>query len=299
MSTNKLHRIVAGVDLSPESILAVEQAMAVARHQGAELVLVHVGAVPEAPEGLPPSMRATASHYRAMLNDRLAEDRAGLEALRQRLIGQGVQVSHVIVDGYPDTALAEAAGSIGAGLVVVGTHGRTGVRRVLLGSVAEKTVRLADTSVLVVRGAAVAGGFRRIVVGSDFSPLAETAIARAVAMAAPGARIEVVHAWNVPADVSPEGSLAAALADLRGSLSDDTLRAGGELCAAWKARGADLNFRSIEGAPDAALHDAAIELDADLVVVGSHGRRGLRRWLLGSVAEAIVRHAPCSVLVAR
>ncbi len=240
MSTNKerITRIAVGVDLSPESIHAVEQAIASARHQGAEVVLVYVGAVPEAPEGLPPSMRATASHYRTMLNDRLSEDRAALEALRQRLLGQGVQVSHVLVDGYPDTALAEAATSIGAGLVVVGTHGRTGVRQVLLGSVAEKTVRLADTSVLVVRGAdIVTGGFQRIVVGSDFSPLADRAIARAVELAGKGARIEVVHAWTVPADVSPEGSLAAVLADLRGALSDDTLRAGAELCATWRARG--------------------------------------------------------------
>ncbi|MCE9578940.1 MAG: universal stress protein [Deltaproteobacteria bacterium] len=302
MSTNKerITRIAVGVDLSAESIHAAEQAMAIARQQGAEVVLVYVGAVPEAPEGLPPSMRATASHYRSMLNERLGDDRAALEALRQRLLGQGAQVSHVLVDGYPDTALAEAATSIGAGLVVVGTHGRTGVRRVLLGSVAERTVRLSDASVLVVRGPDVVnGGFKRIVVGSDFSPLADRAIARAVELAGKGARIEVVHAWTVPADVSPEGSMAAVLADLRGALSDDTLRAGAELCATWKARGADLTFRSVEGAPQVALTDVATELKADLVIVGSHGRRGLRRWLLGSVAEATVRHAPCDVLVAR
>jgi nucleotide-binding universal stress UspA family protein len=300
VSVARITRIAVGVDLSDQAVHAAEQAIALARHQGAEVVLVYVGAVPEAPEGLPPSMRATASTYRAMLNDRLQEDRAKLEALRQRLVGQGVEVSHVLADGYPDTALAETAASIGAGLIVVGTHGRTGMRRVLLGSVAERTVRLAESSVLVVRGDAIVnGGYQRIVVGTDFSPLAERAITRAIEVAAPGARIEVVHAWSVPADVSPEGSLAVVLADLRGALADDMVRMGAELCAKWRTAGTTVGFRAVETSAEAALTEAATELHADLVVIGSHGRRGLRRWLLGSVAEATVRHATCSVLVAR
>jgi nucleotide-binding universal stress UspA family protein len=293
--------IAVGVDLSPSSEVAVAQAMSLARHDGARLVLVHVGLVPEAPEGIPPSMRETAARYHGILRDRLGAEREELEALRQRLIGQGVEVSHVVVDGFPDTAVAEAARASGADLIAVGTHGRTGVSRVFLGSVAEKTVRLAESSVLVARGAADAanGGYERILVGTDFSPLADKAVERAVAAAAPGAAIEVVHAWHVPLDLTPEGTVAAALADLREALDADAARSGAALVAAWKARGVTVRFTPIEAPASGALTERAAAIGADLVVVGSHGRRGLRRFFLGSVAEATVRHAPCSVLVAR
>jgi len=293
--------IAVGVDLSPSSQLAVAQAMSLARHDGAKIVLIHVGLVPEQPEGIPPSMRETAARYHGILLERLGAERGELEALRQRLLGQGVEISHVVVDGFPDTAVAETAKEVGADLIAVGTHGRTGVSRVILGSVAEKTVRLAESSVLVARGApdAAEGGFHRVLVGTDFSPLADKAVERAVAVAAPGAMIEVVHAWHVPLDLSPEGSVAPVLAELRESLDADSDRAGAELVAAWKARGVTVRYTPIEAPASGALTERAEAIAADLVVVGSHGRRGLRRFFLGSVAEATVRHAPCSVLVAR
>lgn len=294
-------KLVAGVDLSESSLAAVGQAMSLARHVGAPLVLMLVEAIPDVPADLPPSMRVSAAKLHGVLRERLAVDRTALEALRQRLVGQGVEVSHMINDGFADTALADGASKIGADLVVVGTHGRTGVRRVLLGSVAEKTVRLASSSVLVVRGdaAAAEGGYRRIVVGTDFSPLAEQALSRAIMVAAPGAVIEVVHAWHVPVDLSPEGSMAMALADLRDDLVADVARTGAELLARWRDRGVKLDFTAIEGPSRVTLCERAEAVSADLVVVGSHGRRGLRRMILGSVAEATVRHAPCSVMVAR
>ena len=293
--------IAVGADLSPSSQLAVAQAMSLARHDGARIVLIHVGIVPDVPEGIPPSMRETAARYRGVLLERLGVERAALEDLRQRLLGQGVEVSHVVVDGFADTAVADAARQAGADLVAVGTHGRTGVSRLVLGSVAEKTVRLAESSVLVARGApdAAEGGYKRILVGTDFSPLAERAVERAVAAAAAGATIEVVHAWHVPLDLSAEGAVAPALAELRESLDADATRAGAELVAAWKARGVTVRYAPIEAPASDALTHRAETTGADLVVVGSHGRRGLRRFFLGSVAEATVRHAPCSVLVAR
>jgi len=294
-------KIVAGVDLSPASLVAVGQAMSLARHSGAALVLMMVGPIPDAAEGIPSSMKQAADRMYRVLLERFDVERAQLEALRQRLLGQGVEVSHSMVNGFPDSGLIEGAERVAADLVAVGTHGRTGLRRLLLGSVAEKTVRLASSSVLVARGEATAaeGGFQRIVVGTDFSPLADLAIERSVAVAAPGASIELVHAWHVPSDYTMDGSMALAQVDLRESLTADAARAGLELCATWKARGVELSFKALEGAERGALCDRADAIGADLIVVGSHGRRGLKRMVLGSVAEATVRHASCSVLVAR
>jgi nucleotide-binding universal stress UspA family protein len=288
-------KILVGVDFSPGSQRAVDHALTVARHVGAELVLAYVGVVAEPPVGLAPSMKATAETWRGLLGSQLERERAQLGELRERLEGQGVDVSHVVLDGFADTALAEAARTIEAGLVVVGTHGRTGLQRFLLGSVAEHTVRAAHTSVLVARGDAPAGGYRKIVVGTDFSEQAERAIDQALVYAAPGAEIRVVHAWALPlTSADLPGSFAAQLRES----SDAAAR---ELETRLRARevpeGTTISVEAVVGAPAVVL-DARSE-GADLVVVGSRGRRGLKRFLLGSVAEVTVRHARCTVLVAR
>jgi nucleotide-binding universal stress UspA family protein len=289
-------RIAVGVDFSPSSLLAAQHALAVARRRGAALTLIHVGLTPvERPISLPDSMRTTAEAWLGLISEHLAEDRRRLAELRERLSGQGVEVSHVVADGYADTMVAETARQLGAELIVVGTHGHTGFRRALLGSVAEKTIRVADTSVLVVRGDAPAGGYRRVVVGTDFSTQAQVALERAFAVAAPDAEIRVVHAWHMP-PVYGEVPIGL-IADLRTDAEAAADQYRDEILKMPRPLGQQLKVEVIDG-PAAAVLDE-LSATADLVVVGSHGRRGLRRMLLGSVAEVTVRHARCSVLVAR
>ncbi len=300
-SAKTFRKIVVGADLSPPSSIAVHQAMSLARHCGAPLLLMMVEPEPDMPELVPASLRSSEDKLRAIERTRFAADRAGLEELRQRLIGQGVDVTHVVFSGAVDRGLADGAERANADLVVVGTHGHRGLRRLLLGSVAEMTVRLASSSVLVARGreTAAEGGFRRILIGTDFSPLSERAIEQALRLAAPGATLEVMHAWRVPIDSTPNGSLTMDIADLRTALDVDIARSLRELRDAWQARGVTLTTHSVEQLPREALWERAEAIGADLIAVGSHGRRGLRRFLIGSVAEATVRHAGCSVLVAR
>jgi len=284
--------IVVGVDFSPESDRAVAHAMDVARRTGSPLTLVHVGLVPDEPVGLSPSMAETAETMRTVLLERLAQDRAQLADLRERLSGQGVEVSHVVVDGFADTAVAKAARELDARMVVVGTHGRTGFRRLVLGSVAEKTIRTAEMSVLVPRGDAPSGGYQRVVVGTDFSDGARHALVQALEVAAPEAKVRVVHAWALPYGlVDLDGRVVSRLYQdaeaAAAALRDDPL---------LRAR-PNTTVEVGDGSPAMLLDSLSDE--ADLIVVGSHGRRGFRRFLLGSVAEATVRHARCSVLVAR
>jgi nucleotide-binding universal stress UspA family protein len=295
-----IHKILVGVDLSPESELAAMQAMSLARRGAAGVVLVHVSAMLETGHDVPETIRGTAE-YAAHARARLAEDRAALEAMRQRLLGQGVEVSHVLIDGMADTALADCGHELRADLIVVGSHGRTGLMRFLIGSVAEKTARLASSNVLVARGArdAAEGGFRRIVVGTDYSPLGDLAVTRALEVAAAGAHVHVVHAWQLVASAVPENLATAA--ELRIALTEDAQRSGQERLRTWQGARPDVVLvpESCEAPAQQALVDRAVRLGADLIVVGSHGRRGVRRLLLGSVAETVVRHAPCSVLVTR
>ncbi|HUH06089.1 MAG TPA: universal stress protein [Kofleriaceae bacterium] len=298
-----LNHIVVGVDFSPESEAAVAQAMAVARRAGARLTLLHVGAVPDAPLGVPESMAATAAAYTQVVKQQLAEDRDALEALRERLLGQGVEVFHAVYDGFADTGIVEAAKELEADLIVVGTHGRTGLKRFILGSVAERVVRLASVPVLVARAtdAPLAGGYAKLLVPTDFSASAEEALELAQALAAEDATIHLLHAWQLPPMSSASSAPVKAADDLFGevrrSITNAVDETGEQLVDRHVDGGANLSFESVEGSPAHAIQEAIARHQPDVVVLGSHGRRGVTRLLLGSVAENTVRHAPCSVVV--
>ncbi len=298
-----INKILVGVDFSDEANMAVKEALNVARRCDAEVVLVHVGAIPDEPTGLPKSMEATANEYRKVLEDHLAGDRKRLEALRERVDGQGARVSHMVIDGFPDKGVCQAADELDVDLVCVGTHGLTGVKRFLLGSVAERVVRLCERNVLVARHAATDGygGYKRVLVPTDFTDGAARALDLALEVAAPDAQIDVLHCWQLAPlsfDVfAPTKSAAESVRPMREAIKASVDANGERLLEKLDTRQQRVTFDSVEAPAPRGIHDRLDASEYDLVVMGSHGRRGLRRFLLGSVAEVTVRHAPCSVLV--
>jgi nucleotide-binding universal stress UspA family protein len=291
-------KILVGVDLSPCSELAVATAVDRARHDDAEVVLALVEPPPDdVSAGVSPNATVAIDAYLAAARRQLAADRAQLAALRERWAGAGARISQLVLDGRPDERLPEVAAEIGASLIVVGSHGRTGIKRVLLGSVAERVLRLAGVSVLVARGDAPSGGYRRVVIGTDFSELAVKAGRQALGYLAADARVELVHCWQTPViGASMDVPVMMPWHDL----TEDLERDGTAQAAALATHlGVPVAFRLVAQAPGWGLVETAERRGADLIVVGSHGRRGLRRFLLGSVAERTARHAPCATLVAR
>jgi len=295
-----LTHILVGVDFTPGSLAAAVRAAEVAAQHGARLTLVHAATVPERP-AVPESMQATADAYLDVLVDRLAGDRDRLATLRTELSAHGVEVSQVLVDRFADDALVEAATELHVDLIVTGTSEQSKLRRWLLGSVAESVVRTAPCSVLVARSGDPDRGFQRVVVGTDFSPAADTALERAFDLAAPGATIDVVHCFHLafPAAAPDQLPLGPDPRTLQGQLSADAVARGEELIARLARPGFTTAFTLRDDTARHGLCDLAEEQHADLIIVGSHGHRGLRRALLGSTTEAVVRHAPCSVLVVR
>lgn len=293
-----INKIAVGTDFSEASDTAVSQAMHIARHTGAELLLVHAGSLPAAASEVPESVSSTMEEFDTMVREAASADKNALENLRERLSGQGVEVSHALVDGFPDAALCDTAKESGADLIVTGTHGRTGVKRFLLGSVAERVVRLAHRSVLVARNDAGRGGFKKLLVPIDFSDLAMHAVRCAIDIAAEDAEIELLHCWQLPPAGSSHRATEAVLRPILQAISADVAKRGEELVDGYKEESRTIRFHSVRDAPAQGIQTRLAEEDFELIVMGSHGRRGIRRFLLGSVAEATLRHSTCSVFIA-
>jgi nucleotide-binding universal stress UspA family protein len=287
----EISKIVVGIDFSEESEIAARYAVKIARYTGASVILVHAGLVLDKQHDAAHS--AAAREWEQMVEGHLAADRGKLEELRERLAAQHQDVSHMVIDGFADTGLCEAAKELGADLVITGSHGRTGLKRLFMGSVAERVVRLCETSVMVARpGAEGSGPFRRILVPTDFSIHADRALQLAMVLCAPDGQIDVFHAWDTPPELALEWT-----GPVLHELASQAREAGESLLAKYHREGLTLGFETVRARAVDGVLERLQGGDYDLVVMGSHGRRGLRRLLLGSVAELTVRHAPCSVLV--
>ncbi|MBK9072419.1 MAG: universal stress protein [Myxococcales bacterium] len=301
-----LKHIAVGIDLSSGSNEALGYAVTLARRNGAKVTMISVTTLPPATAIFPRAAGQAAELYTKRSNEMLASHRAELEALRERVAGgASVEISTLIVPGFADRDVATAAEEIGADMVVVGTHGRGFLGRIFIGSVAERTARSFNKSVLVTRGDHhhADGGFRRILVATDLSPPGEVALDRALEIAAPGASIELVHAWRDPLQAwsfDPAVSLASSTvwSDVETALMEE-LKATVAKSAERASHQPPIAIRALLGYAGQALVARAHEMSADAIVVGAHSHRGVARFLLGSTAEAVLRHAPCSVLIAR
>ena len=275
-------RILVPTDFSPLSDAALAHARVIGAGLGTSLHLLHVAAASSSPA----LAAATMSALRQRLTDD-ERDAGGLEG---------------IAEG-PDAAaeITDYAARAGIGLVVMGTHGRSGLAHLLVGSVAERVIRTAPCPVLTVHGAP-AGPFRRILVPTDFSEPAEAAFEWARVMARRfGASLHLLH---VLSDVRADGSFGAdALADespdartLR--LADARERLAHHLTAVDRA-GLHATSEVILGPSASVVADYAGDNGFDLIVMGTHGRTGLAHLVIGSVAERVVRSAACPVLTTR
>jgi len=290
----KPRKILAATDFSECADRAVAAAVGLAQRFSAELHLVHAVEIPVAlfePYGL--------GIPTDWIGDARSRAQAKLEETRTRLAGSLDNVALHLEEVPAATAIAACAGAIGADWVVVGTHGRTGIPHLLLGSAAERTAREAPCDVLVVRGeSGPLEGSAPIVVGVDFSePSQRAALCAAELARVTGARLVLVHALDLGMplvtayDVSvPQPVIDEARAAAQARL--DTLSS--EL-----GDGIDVTLEIARTAASDALIEAAEAAGADLIVTGSRGLGGLKRILLGSVAERTLRTAPCSVLTVK
>jgi len=288
--------VLVGYDLSAQSEQALERAIAIALLHRARIVLVHAQSddapMAEVDNDMLKQLGEVSAAVRAEAAVRIADRLGQIQAL-------GLEADVISRVGPPSDILAAAANERAAELIVLGTHGTTGIARFLLGSVASETIRAAPCDVLVCRGPTLRAAFRKPVVAMDFSPAAIRALDHTADVIEAGTTIEVLHAWQLP--VGSWGATLLGQARFPWSTVRDAVLAGAKaqadkLVASRQGR-TPIHVDLVQGPPASVLTSAAERHGHDLIVVGTHGTRGFRRLLLGSVADGVVRHAPCSVLV--
>lgn len=226
-----------------------------------------------------------------------------LDAVRVALSASGRAVRTNVLFGRPGAAIVTAAERNGADLIVLGSRGHGPFVSALLGSVAAEVVDRAPCPVLVARGTSI----DRVVLAVDDS--AGSRVAEGLAAALPfvsAVPVRVVSvtpllpAWYASADAAGAGALSGEIYEQ--ILHDQRTaheRLASDVARRLAARGIASAVEVPEGDAAYGVVEAATRANADLIVVGSRGTTGLRRFFLGSVARGILYHAPCSVLIVR
>lgn len=287
--------IMVAEDFSEHSAAAREHAISIARQWQAEIVLVHAYGAPAAAVG------AYGSVLPVDLLDELrakADERIG--PLAERVSDAGVPVRTQLSRHKPQDALPHLA--VGADLVVMGTRGLGGIQQVLLGSVAQHVVRAAPCPVMCVPGGSAPGerGYERILLPTDLATAAEAAVDMARRLAGrgeTGAEIVLAHAVYVGHDAQRHlgGSAEPERIEIPHPIADELE----SLAEKLRAEGYRARAELLPDRPEIAIVLHAETMGADLIVMGTHGRRGLSQWLLGSVAERVLRDASCPTLTVK
>lgn len=279
-----MKRVVVGVEDLPHSQVALAWAARVAERRGAQLRVVHATGFP--------TLAVDVLAVEAI--GEWAERVVAASAAYVAGLAPGVPVQTHVDRRRPIEALVDAAEE--AELLVVGTHRLSAVERLFAGSLSYQVAAAAPCPTAVVPGPVPAGA-SGVVVGADGSADSLAAVRLAAAEAErTGQPLDVVHVWQDPpvwaqVDVFPEGLTEAVM-------QEETLLLA-ESVAGLAEQHPDLEVRQrlLRGSPARSLLEAAA--DATLLVIGSRGRHGLTRLLLGSTSHTVLLHAPCPVLVAR
>ena len=286
-------RILVPLDGSKLARQALPYASAVAAAKPADVELVAV--IEPIEEIAKPHMGEYAEYFRN-------------EALRQLadsadLLGEGINVSRKVLEGDAAEAIITEAGQQPETLIVMATHGRSGIGRWRLGSVTDKVIRHAEHPTLVIRARddedAAPPTLREVILPLDGSAIAEAAIPHAVEMAQVlGVGISLVRAvspMSYAEEYLPEGY--ERIAEGARENAEDYLEA--TAARIREQAGTSVSTEAILGNADSMIIDAAQRSGDALIVMTTHGRSGVGRWVLGSVTDRVVRHSHSPVLVVR
>lgn len=276
---NKARRItnvLVATDGSEFSASATGLAIEVAKHCGARLTVMTMVLFGE-------DLEMVGTHAMRASQDKEAQAR--LDKVSAQAVAAGVDCDTLIRYGEdPAQEIVDTADELDVDLIVMGRRGKRGLARMMVGDATAKVVGNAGCPVLIApRGARMWNG--RIVLATDGSAHSEAAAASAIAFAERAGLPLTVMSATTASHSAERRAQAQAAVDKVAGLANSNGVVGEALVA--------------EGRPDEIVVATAQQKGADLIVVGSHGRTGIAKILLGSISERIIGAAPCPVLVAK
>lgn len=288
--------VMVATDFSDTAVAATAWGAEIATSHDGRILLVHALHVQGPMSDYLPVTADLGEELRNAARERLDSEAGTLRT-------QGVEVDVRLEIGLPSQSILRVAEELSPDLLVLGTRGLSGFRHLLLGSTAERVVQRAPCPVLTVHpeDREEHRPLRSILVPTDFSEDARRAAAtgqRLLSHLEEGAELTLLHAYHLPIEYTAYGTIPTGL-----SFREDVVTVAeqrlNETAAELEREGLTVHTAAREGYPPEVIVAVAEEIDADLVVMGTHGRTGLRHLLLGSNAERVVQHAPCPVLTVR
>lgn len=284
----KYDKILIGYDDSKYSVYAVKEAAAWITRHGGEANLVHGVYFNEEEFGIRPEM----------LRDRMAHGIGSCDRARNIAAEFGITMDAVVKEGDPSDVIVETAVKNDTDLIVLGTYGRKGLGRMIIGSVTAKVIADSPCDVLVVKSACggCSGRYANILVAYDGSPSSNHALKIACDMAiSDGGKVTahyvIPHYQEMLNFFKTEGISKILIKEAK-KILDQAVAIGKEM-------GVTVDIQLAEGQPAEKLVNSANANGIDLVVMGSYGWHGINKTIIGSTAERVIMLAERPVLVAR
>ncbi|MHB0867254.1 MAG: universal stress protein [Thermoleophilia bacterium] len=287
MSTYK--NIILGFDDSKYSRAALVEILSWAKAHDSKVTIVHAVFFDSEEFSISPGQ----------LEDRLCQGKAACEkAVADYSPEFGTDIEYLVVQGEPHEVIADVAREREADLIVMGTYGRRGLRRMIMGSVTSGVILNSPCDVLVVKKPCeeCTGHYRQILIPYDGSQPSRRAIERVDSITNID-EISITMLYVIPRYEEMVGFFRTD--SIRRSIQEEATKIvlEGEQLAASK--GLNVNTVIEEGRAADKIVESARELGSDLIVLGSHGWHGVDKTILGSTAERVIAYSPIPVLVVR
>jgi nucleotide-binding universal stress UspA family protein len=308
----KAMRILLAVDGSEPSLGAVEEAARTPWPEGSIVRIVSVTDIPyPTQQWAMPMPTSSYEEWERMFEERSVENTAQAVARFGEIAGARTKVTAKTLKGDPKIAILAEAERWGADLIFVGSHGYNALERLWLGSVSRAVASHAKCSVEIARRRKTRGvdeKAMRILLAVDGSEFGDAAVEEIANRPWPqGSEVHVISVIHLPFEPGPEvwalpDSYYFKLENAERERAESVInRAIARLRESDSERETPLTLTSevVVGRPAETIIETAKKWGADLVALGSHGRRGFGRFLLGSVSYAVASHATCSVEIVR
>jgi nucleotide-binding universal stress UspA family protein len=294
-------KILLSTDGSEEAEMATTTAINLAKNTNSELHILTVAPGSPAYDVRVPEV---VEELRRRAQNILDEQAKKIEQAGGKIAQRHLRLAehHPGFEHHPSDDVVRVAEEIGAGLIVLGSRGLGGVRRALMGSVSDSVVRHAHCPVMVVRGEPVVFP-TKILLATDGSEDANLASSTAADLAkSTNSELHILYVGGMPSVFYESPGAIVLDPDLQSRMEEDAEEAARtklkEQVQKISEAGAEIaETHARVGYPDVEIVDLAERLSAGVIVMGSRGLGPLRRALMGSVSDSVVRHAHCPVMV--